>query len=168
VVNFTELSDKDLIQFVDEHFDLFASKRDEDFPNAALRDIERDACAIVRRAEGFAIAFKGRRNRSGLGGFPADLLFLHVLPECQKNGIGSALFEEIKASVTPGLPITLTCEGARRKGFFQRLNFVVTEHWENEDVYAMRWDPTTSDAAGGDNRVGLAVSLDCEIGSRRQ
>lgn len=146
MVNFTDLSDRELIQFVDEHFDLFASKRDEDFPHAVLCDIERGACAIVRRPEGFAIAFKGRRYKSGPGGFPADLMFLHVLPECQKNGLGSALFEEIKASVTPGLPITLTCEGARREGFFQRLGFVVTEHWEDENVYTMRWDPATSDA----------------------
>jgi GNAT superfamily N-acetyltransferase len=147
LVNFTELSDSELVQYVDEHFDLFASERDENFPNAVLSDIARGACAIVRRPEGFAIAFKGRRNRSGPRGYPADLMFLHVLPECQKKGIGSALFEEIKASVTPRLPITLTCEGARRKGFFQRLDFIVTEHWEDEDVYAMRWDPTTPHAA---------------------
>ena len=132
---------------MDENFDLFASERDEDFPADVLRDIERGVCAIVRRAEGFAIAFRGRPSEPGRRGYPADLLFLHVPPEHEGNGIGSELVNAIKRAVIPGLPITLTCEGEKRKVFFDRLGFVATEHWEDEDLYAMRWDPETSHAA---------------------
>lgn len=147
MVDFSQLSNAQLIQFVDDHFDLFANERDEKFPANVLSDLERDRIAIIRRMEGFAIAFKGRRHQSSPGGTPADLMFLYVLPEYQGQGIGKALVETIKQSVTPGVPITLKCEGVRRKDFFARLGFRVTEYSEDGDLYEMQWIAATSDAA---------------------
>lgn len=90
---------------------------------------------------------KGRRYLSSPGGIAADLMFLHVAPEHEGRGIGSALVEETKMSVTPGIPIKLKCEGMQRKEFFVRLNFEVTEYWDDGDLYEMQWNPPTPDAA---------------------
>jgi GNAT superfamily N-acetyltransferase len=147
LVDFSQLSNTQLIQFVDEHFDLFANERDEEFPANVLRDLERNLIAIIRREEGFAIAFKGRRYQSSPGGTPADLMFLYVLPEYQGQGIGRDLVETVRQSVTPEVPITLKCEGVRRKDFFARLGFHVTEYMEDGDLYEMHWSAATSDAA---------------------
>jgi len=147
LVDFSQLSNAQLIQFVDDHFDLFANERDEEFPGNVLRDLERDWVVIIRRTEGFAIAFKGRRHRSSPGGTSADLMFLYVLPEYQGQGIGKALVETVRQSVTPGVPVTLKCEGVRRKDFFARLGFLVTEYSENGDLYEMQWIAATSNSA---------------------
>lgn len=146
LVDFSQLSSAELIQFVDEHFGLFANERDENFPANVLSDLERGRVAIILRTEGFAIAFKGRRHRSSPGGIPADLMFLYVQPDYQGRGIGRDLVEAIKQSVAPGVPIVLTCEGAQRKDFFARLGFHVTEYSEVGDLYDMRWIAATPDA----------------------
>jgi GNAT superfamily N-acetyltransferase len=146
LVDFNQFSNAQLVQFVDEHFELFASERDEAFPENVLSELDRDTCAIARRAEGFAIAYKGRRYRFGTGSVPADLMFLYVRPESTGNGVGKALVETIKHSVTPGVPILLMCEGARRKDFFGRLGFHVTEYSEDGDLYEMQWIAAASDA----------------------
>lgn len=137
MVDFSQLSYTQLVHFVDENFRLFASDRYEGFPGNVLSGIERGSFAILRRREGFAIAFRGRRYLSSPGGIAADLMFLHVAPEHEGRGIGSALVEETKMSVTPGIPIKLKCEGMQRKEFFVRLNFEVTEYWDDGDLYEM-------------------------------
>jgi GNAT superfamily N-acetyltransferase len=147
LIDFSQLSDTQLLQFVDEHFELFASERDEAFPDNVLSELEREIFAIVRRAEGFAIAYKGRRYLLSPGGTPADLMFLYVRPESAENGIGKALVETIKQSVTPGVPVNLKCEGARRKDFFCRLGFHVIGYSEEGDLYEMQWNAATSNAA---------------------
>lgn len=147
MVDFSQLSNTQLIQWVDEHFELFAGERGEDFPENVLYDLRRDVFAIVRRPEGFAIAFKGRRYRSTPGGIAANLMFLHVLPEHEGRGIGRALVEEVKKSVTPGVPLLLTCEGMRRKEIFERLGFAVTGYSNDGDLYEMQWNASAPDAA---------------------
>lgn len=146
MVDFTQLSNTQLIQFVDEHFKLFANDRHEDFPTNVLAGIERGAFVILRRREGFAIAFKGRRYLASPGGIAADLMFLHVLPEHEGLGIGTTLVEEIKMSVTPGVPVTLKCEGMRRSEFFGRLGFDITKYWDDGDLYEMQWHAPAPDA----------------------
>jgi hypothetical protein len=42
LVDFSQLSNTELIQFVDGHFELFASEWDEAFPDKALSELERD------------------------------------------------------------------------------------------------------------------------------
>jgi GNAT superfamily N-acetyltransferase len=147
LVNFSQLSSAQLIKFVDEHFDLFANERDGEFPANVLSDLERDRVATVHRIEGFAIAFKGRRHQSSPGGTPADLMFLYVQPEYQGQGIGKALVEAVRQLVTPGVPFTLKCEGMRRKEFFSRLGFAVTEYCEAGDLYEMQWSAMAQDVA---------------------
>lgn len=147
MIDFSQLSNAQLIQWVDEHFELFASERDDDFPENVLYDLGRDNLAIVRRPEGFAIAFKGRRYRSTPGGLAANLMFLYVLPEHVGRGIGRALVEEVKKSVTPGVPVLFTCEGMRRKEIFGRLGFAVTGYSKDGDLYEMQWNAPAPDAA---------------------
>lgn len=147
MIDFSQLSDTQIVQFVDEHFELFANDRYEGFPGNVLSRLDRDIFSIIRRPEGFAFAFKGRRYLSSPGGFAADLIFLYVLPEYEGHGIGTALVEEIKISVTPGVPVKLKCEGTRRKAFFGRLGFDVTKYWEDGDLYEMQWNASAPDAA---------------------
>jgi hypothetical protein len=78
-----------------------------------------------------------------LGGTPADLMFLSVQLESAGNAIGKALVETIKQSVTPGVPVILKCEGARRKNFFGRLGFRVIGHWDEGDLYEMQCNTVT-------------------------
>jgi GNAT superfamily N-acetyltransferase len=146
LVEFSQLSDTQLIQFVDEHFELFASDRHEGFSTNVLTGIERGAFVILRRQEGFAIAFKGRRYLASPGAIATDLMFLYVLPEHEGHGIGTTLVEEIKMSVTPGVPVTLKCEGMRRKELFGRLGFDVTKYWDDGDLYEMQWHAPAPDA----------------------
>lgn len=147
MVDFSQLSNAQLIQWVDEHFGLFAGERGDDFPECVLSQLGRDTLAFIRRPEGFAIAFKGRRYRSTPGGFAADLMFLYVLPEHVGSGIGRALVEEVKKSVTPGVPVLLTCEGMRRRQIFGRLGFAVTGYSKDGDLYEMQWNTPAPDAA---------------------
>ena len=77
------------------------------------------------------------------GGIAADLMFLYVLPEHGGRGIGAALVEEIKISVTPGVSVKLKCEGTQRKEFFGRLGFDVTDYCEDSDLYEMQCKRTT-------------------------
>jgi hypothetical protein len=80
---------------VDEHVELFASELDEAFPDNVLSKLERDIFAIARRAEGFAIAYKGRRYLLSPG-TPADLMFLYARRESEGNRIGKALVVPVK------------------------------------------------------------------------
>lgn len=146
MVDFSQLSNTQLIQWVDEHFELFAGERGDDFPENVLSKLGRDIFVFIRRPEGFAIAFKGRRYLASPGGIDADLMFLYVHPEYEGRGIGAALVEEIKMSVTPGVPVTLKCEGIRRKEFFGGLGFDVTKYWDNGDLYEMQWHAPAPDA----------------------
>ena len=145
--DFSQSTNAQLVQFVDDHFELFASERDDAFPDNVLSGLERDMFVIAHRPEGFAIAYKGRLHRSSPGGTPADLMFLYVRPESEGKGVGKALVETVKQSVTPGLPVTLKCEGTRRKEFFGRLGFDVTEYWEDGNLYEMRWNAAARGAA---------------------
>lgn len=139
--DFTQLSEEQILAFVDAHFELFASERDEAFPGNVLGQLARGIFAIIRRKEGFAIAYKGRHYASGTGCVDADLMFLHVSPEFEKKGIGTQLIDQVKASVTAGVPMILKCEGNVRKQFFERRGFAIVKHYEDGDHYEMRWTP---------------------------
>ncbi|WP_373890092.1 GNAT family N-acetyltransferase [Massilia sp. DJPM01] len=91
------LSPIQLVQYVDQNFNLFASDRDDKFPANLIGQVSGPSWAAIRREEGFAIVFKGRNELFGGDGENADLMFLHVLPEFQGKGIGTQIIEEAKA-----------------------------------------------------------------------
>lgn len=145
-MDFLRLTDEALVSFVDSNFALFAAERSVEFPANVLDKIGTGTFAFIRRSEGFAIAYKGRRYSAGPGGVEANLMFLYVDPSHEGRGIGKQLVEQVRAAVTPSLPIVLTCEGERRKKFFQRCDFRVQQFFEDIETYSMVWMPTSCTA----------------------
>lgn len=146
MTDFSQLSEEQILAFVDVHFNLFASERNDAFPANVLDELARGTFAIIRRKEGFAIAYKGRHYKFGTGFVEADLMFVYVAPEIEGKGIGTQLIEQVKAAVTPGVPIILKCEGAMRRQFFERRGFTIVEHYQDVDHYVMRWTPVARTA----------------------
>lgn len=143
-MDFLRLDDEALVGFVDSNFAVFAAERSDEFPANVLDKVASGAFAFIRRSEGFAIAYKGRRYTAGLGGVEADLMFLYVDPLHKGRGIGKHLVEQVKAAVTPNLPIVLKCEGEGRKSFFEQCGFRTYEYFEDIDTYSMVWMPNMS------------------------
>lgn len=149
VLDFTLLSDSEVLDFVDAKFELFATEKACGFPENVRSQLHRGRFAILRRKEGFAIAYKGRLHASGPGFVAADLMFLFVTPAFEGRGIGSQLVSEVKNAVTPGVPIVLSCEGNERMKFFNRCGFVVDVHHpvseeSTDDFYEMIFNPSVA------------------------
>lgn len=143
MIDFLRLDDEALVAFVDSNFAVFAADRSEEFPANVLAKIATGAFAFIRRREGFAIAYKGRLYTPGPGGVEADLMFIYVDPLYEGRGIGKQLVDQVKAAVTPDLPIVLKCAGQRRKAFFEQCGFRAYEYIIDIDTYAMVWMPNT-------------------------
>jgi GNAT superfamily N-acetyltransferase len=141
MIDFRQFSDENIVHFVNDNFEKFGSDKDEEFPANVLKHLAEGHFSIIRLQEGFALAFKGRRYIGGTGFQEADLMFLYVHPESNRKGIGTKLIEQVKASVTPEIPIILKCETKKRKEFFERRGFFVVEHYEEGDHFLMRWAP---------------------------
>lgn len=139
MTDFTLLSDGQILSFICDNFSLLAAERDPAFPDNVIPLLERGRFTVVRRTEGFALAFKGRRYTAGDGFVEADLMFIHVAKEYEGRGIGKQLVEQVKHEVTAGLPILLMCEGEDRRRFFEACGFAVVD--VEDKCYQMRWMP---------------------------
>lgn len=137
--DFSQLTDGEIVDFVVQNSALFADDIDDSFRRDALLSLGAGATVIVRRPEGFAIVEKGRPHEETWGSKPADLMFIHVADEHAGKGIGGELIDEVKRLVSPELPITLICEGAKRMRFFQKHGFEVRKEWAEAETYRMQF-----------------------------
>lgn len=140
--DFSQLTIEEVVSFIDRNFSLFANDRDPDFPDDILAGVRQGEIILVRRKEGFALAFQGKRTR--VKQYPADLLFLFVSPENLGQGIGQSMVEEVKRSVVPGLPILVQCEGIERRNYFEKQGFVVEDECPETGTYYLRAEPVSS------------------------
>jgi len=143
MTDFTQLSPEQIVAYVDKNFHLFAGDRDDEFPANIIGRVSGQLWATIRRKEGFAIVFKGMNPLLGIEGKNADLMFLHVLPEFEGNGIGTQIIEEAKAAVPSGRKIDITCEGEARLRLFTRAGFTLLRHDIEGDLYHMQWTPAS-------------------------
>lgn len=139
MADFAQMSPEEVLAFVDSHRELFAGEFDHRFPANVARGLAGSLWITIRRREGFAILYKGVNSLLGNDGQNADLMFLHVLPEFEGRGIGAEIVEEAKSHVPAGRPCDVTCEGKRRKLFFERCGFGVAGHDIEADLYYMQW-----------------------------
>lgn len=141
MTDFTLLSSAQIIQYVDRNFHFFSSERDDRFPENMIDRVSGSLWATIKRKEGFAIVFLGINSLLGNDGENADLMFLHVLPEFERRGIGTEIAKEAISCVPLGRAMDVTCEGADRVVFFEKCGFTLCEHDEETDLYYMRRDP---------------------------
>jgi len=139
MTDFTSLADEELVDFIDRNFHLFTTReRHADLLAQHLFELKRKMAWFIRQPKGFAMMHQGL----DASGRSVDLLFLHVLPEFQGQGIAAKLIEQAK-SVAASLwsPLKLTCETSQRCNFFKRNGFCVDNYDADHDLYAMSWLP---------------------------
>lgn len=141
MIEFSQYSDEQIVEFVDEHFDLFSADKNPDFPQNVLRMLKGDLFHIAKRIEGFAVVAKGRNELFGGDGKNAELMFLYVQPEFQGKGIGADLIEKAKTCLTEGRIMEVKCEGQVRRSYFESKGFTVVHHFDEYDQYNLKWLP---------------------------
>jgi GNAT superfamily N-acetyltransferase len=156
--DFAGLASEQLIEFINQNFDQFASARAEDFPANVLTGIELGEFTFATCKEGFAVASKGRWYGEGWGQEPANFMFLYVAPEYESRGIGSNLIAEVKGKVTQGVAIRLQCEGADRRRFFEKHGFIVSGTTIEPQTYYMRFENEVDDEFETCLRRSVALS----------
>lgn len=141
MIDFSQYSDEQIVEFVDEHFDLFSADNNPDFPQNILRMLKGDLFHIAKRTEGFAVVAKGRNELFGGDEKNAELMFLYVQPEYQGKGIGADLIEEAKACLPEDRILEIKCEGPERRSYFQSKGFSVVQHFDEYDQYNLELRP---------------------------
>lgn len=141
MLDFTLLTNEEIVAFIGDNADVFGSEMSDRFPASIVEGLAQGHIVIVREQQGFAVAYIGRHHKWGGGHFPADLIFLYVAKHLQGQGIGSDILSRVKEEVTPGVSITLVCEGSARRSFFERNGFQQIDLGIN-DWFEMEYTPS--------------------------
>lgn len=140
-INFQDLSDIEILDFVMRNSDAFAEDIDQDFMKNAVLSVMAGDTVILRRPEGFAITTVGRLFEKGWGQDPADIMFLYVQEEFRGKGVGGDLIEDAKKAVSTGVSITALCEGALRARLFEQHGFSVIGTWDGSETRKLQYVP---------------------------
>jgi GNAT superfamily N-acetyltransferase len=144
MIDFSEYSAKQIVEFVDQNFNLFsAGTRDEEFPQNIISRLSDNLFCTVREKEGFALIARGMNELFGGDGKNAELMFLYVQPGFRKTGIGAAIVEKSKLCFSEGRIMEVKCEGIKRRSFFESMGFALVEYHEEYDQYNLKWRPST-------------------------
>jgi ribosomal protein S18 acetylase RimI-like enzyme len=143
MIDFSNYTARQVVDFIDENFQLFANDRCDEFPKNVIRHLNGDLLYCITRKEGFAFVDKGINEVKGF--FPgknADLMFLYVQPEFEGMGIGAKLIEEAKVCLSEARIMDVSCEGEKRFRYFESKGFELTWHDKEIDLYHLRWIPS--------------------------
>ncbi|MBI1891255.1 MAG: GNAT family N-acetyltransferase [Burkholderiales bacterium] len=142
MVDFTQLTDTQIVDFVADHFFEFSDDLPpQEFPKNIHNGIKRGDLVILKDSHGFAVVARANRLRRG-DNTPlppnAELIFIYVAPEARGRRVARAMIEEIKAQYMEDQALELFCVGSDRRRMFEACGFRVIEN--ESDTYTMVCD----------------------------
>lgn len=121
--DFSKQSDVEILNFINEHFHIFAEDKSKFDLQHMVRSLEQGVVFVSKMPQGFAVAQRGSELPISEEMLPSTIHFIYVQPEFEGQGFAKQLIGDVISEFSPDTRIELVCEGEDRKGKFEKMGF---------------------------------------------